>query len=372
MSETTTAPQPNTQLATIDPVVQQQKGEAWRKMGVALYNKELQLQAWAQQIIAKIPAPKTVAELPQFEKTLAEAKAELIQLQEQRKELTGKLNTVIERQMLPEKSIAAHIATLTPILVQLKQQHQQSQKANEAKQTEIKQVREKTLLHIADLNASLLSANTKLIADAYEYALTNIEPAKLVPYLAKVEGRVTEKNMTIPAPKITAQQNTQAEVDAIIVEVFKPRTPAEYIAQFKADLALKFADYELAYKNKAKALEISKADQQTKANEINKDKEQMKGAASFVAASSSFGGSVGPAIKELKKVYTITIDETQENAVLVMSAFVANLNKCLPKLRISKWWNLQVKQMIAALEQVKTEDNNFQFEGLVFTEQDKL
>jgi hypothetical protein len=55
-----------------------------------------------------------------------------------------------------------------------------------------------------------------------------------------------------------------------------------------------------------------------------------------------------------------------------MAAFTANLQLCLPKLRVTKWMAFTPSQAAGALAKVKNDDNNFSPSGITFKKVDKL
>lgn len=358
----------------VDAEVEKKKGETWYNFGVAAYREELSLQAWAQQIIAAMKVPQTIHELPKYETDVATAKEQLKGLVTRRKITTSKFDAVAERLMKPEKEVAAHIESLAPKVIELKKQLQEQNKKGEEKNKEVLATTQAIIKYVAETHALIEQSHVKLIADAYEYALSNIAPEKIEEFIEKVSKRVTEKNVTIAKPTFSTKYLTPEELEQLMQKTFQPKTPESYLEKFKTDLKLRFSDYENAYKNREQALQISQSETQQAVESIANEQMQSSAAAEFQANANavSYGSVVSGQVKELKETYVLQLDETQQNAVLVMSAFVANLAKCLPHVRVSKWFNLSVKQMVAALEKVKTEDNAFQFSGLQFSKGEKL
>lgn len=369
------------QIIKYDEATALKKGENWKVFGTTMYKKEINLQLRAQQIIAAIPAPTTIEQLPEFEKNLTQARADLIKIKNERiAEITGKFDAIATRLMQPEKSVEAHIKGLEPILIGLKKANQEKQQAGANKANELKAVREHMIRYAADMQAAILKQQTQWLTDGYSYALDNITLEALPNFLKTLKARVSiappvktgVQLTTIPPPAFKAVHNTQLDLDNIIITEFDQGiTPAQLKDGYDNAVNEKFSDFEIALKNKPKAKEINANEQQQITQAIDTAKDQAHVAATFVSAASEI--SSGPTgIKDLKKVYKLDIEETKANAVKVMAAFAANMQKCMEHLRLSKWFNLSVKQMMSALQDEKNKDNAFEVTGLTFIETDKL
>lgn len=358
------------QQLAIEQIVEQ-KRTAWGKMGVGVYNAEIALQLRAQQINATLVIPTDVKDIATAEETLKAANRDKLLLEEDRKKITGKLNDVINRLMLPEKSIAPKIAEFSTGLLKLKKRAQEEEKTNQQKTQELKQVAEKVRVYIAEVNASFLKEMAKLISDSYKHALANIPPENIDEYITKVKARITEKKYTIPPPKINAVHNTQADVDVEITKAFTPKPATEYIEGFAIDIKNKYSDYKLAWENKDQALELNEQESVQNNEAIEQEKQQDVVSANVQAMAAT--PSVGWSSKPPKEVYRLAMDETFEHANIICMAFIANSNKCREKLQITKWLTgFGVKQMIGALEKIKNEDEKFNFNGLIWKKEDKL
>lgn len=356
-----------------DAQIVEKKRAAWGKIGVSIHNTEKALQLRAQKISNSLVLPPTdTKEIQKAEEALKLATQNRVALEEDRKKITGTLNDVINRLMVPEKSVTAAISTFTGELIKLKKRADEEEKTNQQKAQELKQVVEKVRLYIAEINASFLQETAKLISDSYKHALENIKPEDIEVYKEKfISLRITEKKYTIQSPTIKAVYNTQAVIDQEIAKVFKPKTAAEYVEGFKIDIKNKYSDYKLAWENKEQALLLNKKEEAETAEAINQQKQQDVVAANVQAMIST--PVVGWSGKSLKEVYKLAMDETFESANIICMAYIANSNKCREKLQVTKWLSgFGTKQMIGALEKIKNEDEKFDFNGLVWTKTDKL
>ena len=61
-----------------------------------------------------------------------------------------------------------------------------------------------------------------------------------------------------------------------------------------------------------------------------------------------------------------------ENSVIVMSAFVANIQIAASKLKVNKWDSFTIGQMKNAIAKCKSDDNAFAPQGITFKQVDKL
>lgn len=363
----------NQSLQTQPPAeeVVEKKRKAWGTMGVAIHKNELALQVRAQGIEKFLVVPQKTTELPVAELTLKTAKQQLATLIEDRKKITGPLDEVAARLMLPEKSVQQAIDNFSTALIKVKKQAEQEAFAGWQKQQELTQVAEKVRIYVADINAAYMLEHSKLISDSYVYALANIAPANINAYLDKVKARITLAKRTMPPPSFKAVHNTQEAIDAEIAKVFTPITAQEYVDGFVSDLTAKYSDYTLAWDNKDQAIELNtqEAAQNTTAIEQQKQQEVVSANVRSMAAPLT----VGAATKELKQVYKLNMEDTFESANIVIQAYLSNNGRCKNELRITKWLTgFGVKQMMGALEKIKNEDNKFHFDGLVWATEDKL
>jgi len=349
----------------------EKKRVAWGNLGVAVHNAEIALQLKQQAIIKLLVAPTKTDQLPAAEETLKLAKKQLEQLEEDRKKVTSKFEGVTKRLMKPEKEVDATIATFATTIINLKKQAEKDEKKLKQINDELNAIAAKVRLYIAEINASYLSEHAKLINDSYVYALEKIHPDTKDEYLAKLKARITIAKRTMPPPVYKAVVATQADVDDEIAKVFKPITAQEYIDGFVKDLEAKYSDYKLAWDNKEQALKLNEQEAIDNASAIEQQKQHDTVAANIQALVQT--PVVGFTGKRLKEVYKLAMDETFEHANIICTAYLANTQKCREKLQITKWLTgFGVKQMISALEKIKNDDEKFNFDGLIWTTEDKL
>lgn len=365
MSDQQVVPQANEQIV-------EQKRVAWGKVGVAIYNNELNLQLRAQQITATLVVPTEFRDIPAAEATLRAANQAKVQLEEERKKTTSTLYEVISRLMQPEKTVSTAIAGFQDSLLKLKQKQADEARANQQKENEKKQVIEKVRMYLAEMNAAVLKDASQLISDSYKHALEHIPPEQIDQYISKVINiRFTKDRFTIPPPKLNAAYNTQQDIDALILEVFQPQTPESYIEAFTIDMQKKYVDYKLAWQNKEQALLLNQREQNENTFAIEQQKQQDVVAANVQAMAQTPIATFGS--KELKTLYVLEMEETFDDANIVIMAYIANKEKCRENLRTTKWLTgFGIKQMIGALEKLKNEDDKFHFNGLKWKQEDKL
>lgn len=349
----------------------EKKRTAWGNFGVALHAHELKLQAQSQQIINSIIIPEKYEQVAAAELALKNAKQEHIFLINDRKKNTDTIDGLKARLMKPEKSIEEPIAKATAAIIKLKKQKEEEDRKAELKLEEAKLLKEKILIYVADNDASILQGHAKLISDSYKHALNTIEPKDIIAYIAKIKNRLTVKNQTIFMPSLSAQYHTPQEVEAIIIENFKPRTATEYIESFATDIDRKYFDYNLAWNNKEQALKLDT--EELEENKVAIEKEKNSNIVNLKLTTLSTCIAVGDVdVKPLKKVFKISMPETLLNAYYIITAYMNNIELCEKHLQIKNSFNLGVKQMITALEKVKNDDNAFNFVNITFEEQSKL
>lgn len=171
-------------------------------------------------------------------------------------------------------------------------------------------------------------------------------------------------------PKITAQYNTQAVIDAEIKKHFNPWPPQDYVNGFAADVETKFSDWEQALQNKEAAKELHEKEATVTTEAINEQLGKQKLSAGLAALSAPITEQAD--VKPLKEQWKINEPATMDQAFAIINAFAVNRNLVEEKLRKISPVNLGVKQMIAALVAVKTADQNFECTGIEFLKIDKL
>lgn len=361
-----------TAIINEDQIIIDQKREAWGKMGVMVFKKELEFQASAQQSLAKLAVlPTTIEDVPKAEATLREVKAEQAKLVESRKAITSKFDAVAQRLMEPEKSFELPVSDFSKAIILVKKAYEQEEAKKKAKTDELNRIKQSLLMQVAGLDAEYKRLIAEKVNTAYTWALQNgTKPEESNDYCDRVCFRVTDSLFTPPRPNPARQYATIEEVNAIIEEVFKIK-PSVYTKLFVDELGKRFSDYEVAYNNKQQALELAKKEQEQKLKEIQDQQQNSNIAAALETTATDL--SVAPSgIKALKKAYEVQMDETFENAMKILSAFLANKDRCQPKTTVKKWFSFNADSAAKALAKVKSDDNAFAPVGINFIEVDKL
>lgn len=352
----------------------QAKGEVWRKMGLSVHEKRTALKLLSDKAAAELLVAVTkIEEVPVAEENLRKAKKQLETISNDRKLLTEKLNKVVAGLMEPEKALSAAIDQQEKNIIITKRAHELAEGVKATKAAELTSVRQHVDQYSIELHSSMLQSQAKLLKDAYDYALEKISPDELPKYLEKVRGRVTPANQTMPKPKFKAAHNLQADVDAEIDNYFKPLSGEKYVEGFNQQLNLKFTDYRVAWQNKVQAKHLSDQQFEQETATILDAKTNTIIASQLVAMAEPASEAEPKITKDLKKYYALNIEETKTNALIIMACFQANSQRLLPMVRdLKNWFNFGVKQMIAAIEKLKNEDEKFEFTGLTWKQVDKL
>lgn len=349
-----------------------EKREAWGEMGVLVYESELELSARAQSAIMKIKYPDSFEELTKAEGLLKEVNSARIQLEADRKEITGKFDAVTARLMQPEKQLIEAHAKFKAKIVEVKELKEKADRTKQLHDNEVKMVKQHILTYCAEANLAYHSQINKQVAKAYEWALeNNVEPEGLVSYLKPVKDKFTLATFTPPAPTFKVEFLDLTEVNLLLDENYRIDT-AGYLKTYHDQLDEKFSDYAVAYMNKKDALALSIKEAAEAQAKLEAEKSNAELAAKIAASSEPIQMNVGPAVKALKKSYEVEMEETQFNAMKIIQAYAANMVECDKYLNISKWFSVTPKQMATALAKVKNTDERFQPEGIVFKEVSKL
>ena len=349
-----------------------EKREAWGEMGVLVYESELQLSAKAQSAIMKIKYPESFDEIPKAEALLKEINSERIQLEAERKEITGNFDAVTSRLMQPEKQLIEAHAKFKAKIVEVKELKEKADRAKQLHDDEIKATKQRILNYCAEVNFNYNTAINNQVSKAYEYALANdVEPEALVDYLKKVREKFTLATFVPEPPTFNVIYLDLTEVNLLLDEHYQVDSGA-YLKKYHDQLDERFFDYHVAYKNKKDALALSIKEAAENQAKLQAEKSNNELAAKIEANATPMKIIVGKPVKALKKVYEIEMEETQYNAMQIIQAYVANMTECDKYLSISKWFSVTPKQMATALAKVKNADNVFQPEGIIFKEISKL
>ncbi len=357
---------------TVSSEIILKKRNAWADLGESIYNRELKLQARAQQAILSIVLPLGPSDLEKAEALLKELRATQISIEGERKEVTVKFNDVATRMMEPEKSLIEPISKLSNVIISIKKSEESKNKLAEQKIKEIKSIIEQVQLLHNSTDAKYKTLINETVLKAYNFALGtgNITPDKLASWMKLAETKLTLANFPVPTNYIGHSLLVSDEEYREICQANLKIVPAKYIEQYKMALSERFKDYDIAYKNKEDALKIAEAEKLAQQEKIKQEEENKKAAAKLNTATSIpivMNGS-----KPLKKSYEIDMPETCESAMAILGAFVANMPLCLPKLRINKWFSFTAAQAANALGKVKSDENEFHPQGLTFKQVDKL
>ena len=349
----------------------EKKKEAWGNLGVAVHQKELQLQATAQELIMRIATlPTQPSEIKEAEATYKEFRADALKLQEQRKEITGRFDEVSARLMQPEKSLTPYALAYSEAIIKIKKSEEARVKAELQAEEGKKNLRLWLSQQIADIESRYRNMISKMVAACYEYALGagDIKPADLPAYITKCKAKLLAKDFSLPIPDHTATKDP-----ALYAQVKAEFTAPDAITfqkQYIADLTARFSDYTIAYANKEQAIELAKKEAEAKAKAEKEEADNKAVAQQLEAAAIPL--TISTEMKALKKVFKIQMEETANNAVLILSTCVKNWVDCAPKIRITKWFNFSVQNAIVAIEGVKNSNPDFAPAGITFIEVDKL
>ncbi len=348
------------------------KRHAWGEMGIVVYKKELEFQVQAQASLSKLEnPPAAIEEIPAAEMALKEVKADQAKLMDERKKITAQFDAVTQRLMDPEKSFAVPVADFSNAIIKVTKEHEKKEAEKKLKGDEINSIRQQVSTEAANWDAKFKNITLDKVGIAYEFALNKgIEFIKIDEYLSKVSNQITESTFKPIISSPVIKYCTPEELEEIIDELFIIY-PFKYVQLFQEELKKRFSDYEVAFSNKLQAIELAKQEQQRKGQEILEQQQNKAAAAQLEAI--AIVHSIEPAgIKALKKCYEVDMEETYDNAMKILAAFLANKTACQPKTSTKKWFSFSADSAAKALAKVKSDDNNFSPAGIIWKEVDKL
>ena len=349
------------------------KKNAWSNFGAGVYTTEIEIQNMAIKAKADIVHPTKIGDIPEAEVKLKALKSAMSEITEKRKKVTTVITDLSKRLMEPEKSLEEPIKALEASMISVKKAEEAIQKAKQDKAEEGKRIIEFFKNAVTQFDANCKTIINDKINKAYEYALGDgdVKPIQKDSYLEKVCATINES--TFPMPNVSGRKavfHSAEEVNALQAEHFKVDRD-EYVALFANEIETKFFDFEVAFNNKEHALAEAKKQKEQRDQEIA-DERLAQQTSNKIESVAETPIEVTVATKALKKSYAIDMPETVETALAIQAAFISNLKLCLPKVRVTKWFDFKVSQAGDALAKVKCDDNNFQPSGIIFKEVEKL
>jgi len=360
-----------TEITAEQAQIIESKKALWAQMGEAVYKTELQLQIEAQQALNNIALPVKIEEVPEAETMLKNIKAAQKTIEGKRKAVTTRFDEVSARLMQPEKSFTDPIKQLSDAIIKVKKEHEANQAKLKNIADEKTRAREYFLNKKIEIESALANKVNDFVSRCYEKALKDdITMEGLEAYKQDSISRVTINSFAYGLPVFNPAYCAKEDIEAIFQECFVINK-SHYVSEFAAQLEEKFSDYEVALGNKADALALSQKQEKEKKDTIASAANNQAMAVKL-EASATVVNAEPVFTKALKKSYEVDMDENVESVLKIMSAFSANINLCLPKLKVTKWFAFTPAQAANVLAKVKCDDNNFAPAGITFKEVDKL
>ncbi len=337
------------------------KKQEWSKMAVTVYNTEVQLNLVAQNAIKDITHPITFKEIEFSENKLKELKKIKKDIEVERKKITSNFDELHSRLMEPEKLLEQPINNLTAAIIKVKTEYELHLKKQADISNEKKKIEEFVKSYI---NQHIAEKKTKIfyyIKSEVEL-LSTLKINDINEYITKRKQELDIFNyITINKPTYKSLLLTNDEVNGIINEQYADQH--EIINMLPSYLYLEF-EKAIINKNDASVVNnLEKIEQERIKNDLII---QLDTNAINIDSISNSN------IKELKKHFEVDMPENLASATFIMAAFFNNINVCKSKLSVEKWFSFSVKQAAGALSKVKTDDNYFTPQNVVFKEVSKL
>jgi hypothetical protein len=363
-----------TEIVKTPEEIVQDKITVWGAFGKQAHETEIELQLEAQKLKARIITPKNIGEVELAEKTLKEVRAGRKAMEEKRKNnVTGVLDALGKRLIGYEQALDNPILEAELSIIKIKEDHQKEQSRLTNIENEKKSIRERAGIRKTEMEASLRTMIENKVNEQYAKALQDdVKPDDILTHVLHVKGIFTVQDFKCGFPQFATTHISQQEMLNIVTEVFKIDSQALLKEYFSA-VDNKFADYHVAYYNKESA--IKRSEEETKQNlaQIEEKKENEQIATKLETAAQPLNAPISVPVKELKTGFEIDMPmKEREVCKKVTMAFYANEDKCLKYLRVQDWSKFTPSQMATALCKVKTEDINFQPQGIIFKQISKL
>jgi hypothetical protein len=326
----------------------------WSKFGLAKIDLDLELKKKSDDIIKSLEIVVTKDNVIEAENTLKVGKSEVNKVVELRKTLTDKLDNVKAALMTYEKSLPAYVQKLEQSIIEVKKVLAKEKAEKEIIEKEQKDELLSFQNYCNNHELQYKSFVNERVQKAYDWAIDNPQPIPLDNFFNGVKTKIINE-----APKFVFELKHNKHLIAPILDV-----------DISDLLAAKFVSYEFDLKNVEEAKKKQKEEAERVQQDLEKEKQQKDVATLFTSNAAPL--EVISGIKDLKKVYKIEMEETFENAMMLIASFLANKEKAKDKTTTKKWFGFSASNCITALEKLKNEDNNFSPSGIKFVEVDKL
>ena len=356
-------------IITADSEVVLKKKQAWSEVGLTVHNANLRLEARAKEAIAQLTPPKTIDDISIAEAVLKDVKLKLTSIETERKAVTSKFDQVTSALMLHEKAVKDALPAYQNSIIAIKKVHEAEQAKVLLKQEAEKRLKETCINGLnADYNR-MKDQVANICQKAYEFALGEgkVTEAKLSAYISKVKAKLKLEDFAFVCPTLIPIEM----FDTCYGEMDMP-DQISMLAYFHRAVDVKFEFYSVAIKNKDAAIKMAKEVAEKEAAERADELANQVVATRLEVIATSTDAVIDNGVKELKKSYAIDMEDTEQNALLIMAAFVTNFNAAKEGVRVKSMFKLSVEQMGAALAWMKNKDENFSHTGINFKINDKL
>lgn len=362
---------------------EQQRLESWKSFGI-MYSATLQnLQLNCSAIASRLDTlPSDVILITQYEDTLAGAKRELNELEEnKRKPFTSKIDALIGRCMQPHKDALLKVTAYSNALLVVKKEAAEIDRKAKAKITEAASIREYFANHITSIHSQIEQAIIAAITKIFEYALSaksqtdaspNIDEVGLEAYLKQIaESKKYAKAVWVTAkPKIIANPayHSVEEVDAMwdAIHAEKSTLPAAYRKSFLDQLSTRFEFYNISLINREASLKLALQEQSEAVATSQSEASNAAIANKLETVASAPTTTVGG--RKLKSVYKLELENNPANLRLLLTVLVANADILLPLIKTKTFFETICNVVVAH----KNKDENFECAGVKFIVEEKL
>lgn len=347
------------------------KFNGWSPLIIDLYRTELSLKAQALEQAEKVKLPTNIEEIPVAEQHYIELGKLATSMTERRLTAFSPLGKLGTRLMEPENQVKDLRKKLADAMVPIKSEHAKKEAGKKAKEAEVQSIIGAIKQHLVNIDHEYKSLISMRCTAALQNALDNdLSPDDIQAYVVEVTKGLGPADFQAERPDVKLIQVDPTEAEELFNTHFLCNAHA-YHNMFKMAVFERFSDYAVAFANKAESLKLAAEEQAKKEADLQTEKDQkalaakMETAASGMTSSGS-GGWAAP-IKDLKKTYEVDMPDTLDNAILIISAFVANRQLCEPFLATKKYLTgFTADSCAKALAKAKNADEKFQPKGITF------
>lgn len=336
---------------------------SWLQLGVAKATTKSEMQKLALKLQSVLTGWDKMS-LENLQNAIVEYKKGLAMMPEIRKAYTRFLDIISNELMSIQKAAESYeeLSSAEKRFLELrKEKEKEDQKLNDKIQ-EAARFKAHVKNEYLRVQTEYIIALKKTISDSYLQALRDdLTEDGLKKYIDVTKAALADVKIGGVTKFTPYNHHTPEELTAIHKTIEKP----DYAYDLSSAVASVDSQFVLYWNDKKageKAKEYIQNQQKNLESELKEHTQTASAVNELISKASSAEVLPDPNIKSIKrKVEIVVKDNDPQCALIIIANFVKYFQTCKPRLKVTKWGNLSVKQMAAALQ-----EEDIMIEGLEY------